>query len=310
MSAPTQNQKSESGMRLDSRLLVLVFAFLALGGAGWRQSRLSRNIAELREANLDLRRASNTRPVSGRSGLEKESEADRSSGRRDAEALGGEDALREVNTLRETVAELRITQASLRQELAEALRAMQEQNARALVLQPFTQFELDPERVTKGPRWSPEQLAGPPDTHQAADLPTAWASQEPDGGVEWLQLEYDQAVELAEVRVHESFNPGAISKVAAVDPGGAEVVIWEGTMEQQEGSVESVFEVPPGVRGSSIRLYLDTTRVPGWNEIDAVEVVGRDASRQWANGAQASSYYGEGLDGLGRIESLGGYRLE
>jgi hypothetical protein len=51
--------------------------------------------------------------------------------------------------------------------------------------------------------------------------------------------------------------------------------------------------VPPGLHGSSIRIYLDTTRVTGWNEIDAVEVVGRDGTRQWATGAQASSFYGQ-----------------
>ena len=33
-------------------------------------------------------------------------------------------------------------------------------------------------------------------------------------------------------------------------------------------------------------------RVAGWNEIDAVELIGRDGSRQWAKGANASSSYG------------------
>ena len=44
--------------------------------------------------------------------------------------------------------------------------------------------------------------------------------------------------------------------------------------------------------GHHIRaLHLDTTRVSGWNEIDAVELIGRDGSRQWATSAKASSSY-------------------
>jgi hypothetical protein len=51
--------------------------------------------------------------------------------------------------------------------------------------------------------------------------------------------------------------------------------------------------VPGGIVAQRVTVYLDTTRVTGWNEIDAVELVSRDGSRQWAKSASASSYYGE-----------------
>jgi hypothetical protein len=38
--------------------------------------------------------------------------------------------------------------------------------------------------------WGPEQATGPPDTHQAGDIQTAWASLTPDQQKEWLLLEY------------------------------------------------------------------------------------------------------------------------
>jgi len=41
-----------------------------------------------------------------------------------------------------------------------------------------------------------------------------------------------------------------------------------------------------------VKVYLDTKRVAGCNEIDAVELVGRDGSRQWTKSASASSSYG------------------
>ena len=45
-------------------------------------------------------------------------------------------------------------------------------------------------------------------------------------------------------------------------------------------------------RVSALRITLDTSRRPGWSEIDAVELVG-PAGRAWASSAGASSSYGQ-----------------
>jgi len=141
--------------------------------------------------------------------------------------------------------------------------------------------------------WSPGQAAGPPDTHQAGDIRTAWAAQSPDGGAEWLKVEYEQPMDIAQVRVRETHNPGAVVAITAMTQNGAEVTLWQGEEPRAEAPVEVEFNVPGGVIASTITVHLDTKKVPGWNEIDAVELVGRDGSRQWAKGAAASSYYGE-----------------
>jgi len=39
-----------------------------------------------------------------------------------------------------------------------------------------------------------------------------------------------------------------------------------------------------------IRIELDTTRTNNWQEIDAVEMVGRDGSRQWAYATPVIQY--------------------
>jgi hypothetical protein len=141
--------------------------------------------------------------------------------------------------------------------------------------------------------WGEEQATGAPDTHQAGDISTAWASRLPDGGEEWLSLDYSNQVFLAEVRVRETYNPGAISKVAAVLPNGQEQIIWEGVTEPGEAPIEKVFPVSGNIYAKGVKVYLDTRRVPGWNEIDAVELVGRDGTRQWASQASASSSYAD-----------------
>lgn len=159
---------------------------------------------------------------------------------------------------------------------------------------------VEPQVDVLGPRaqaarrsWGEEQATGPADTDRAGDFPTAWASRQPDGGEEWLNLEYATQMQLAEVRIRETYNPGAISKVAAVLPNGQEHIIWEGVTEPTEAPVDTVFPVAANVIAKGVKVYLDTRRVPGWNEIDAVELVARDGTRQWAARATASSSYAE-----------------
>jgi hypothetical protein len=142
--------------------------------------------------------------------------------------------------------------------------------------------------------WGPEQMVGPPNTQDAGDYATAWAPKTSRGaGEEWIHLAYDNAVELAQVNVRETYNPGAISKIAAVLPNGQETVLWEGVEPASQAPVNMSFSLPAGVQANQIKVYLDRRRVPGWNEIDAVELVGRDGSRQWATSAMASSSYAE-----------------
>jgi hypothetical protein len=162
--------------------------------------------------------------------------------------------------------------------------------------------EYDPTNPTPEPEpptnaipkrsWGTEQVLGPPDTSTAGDAPTAWASLQPNAGPEWLVLGFDNAVDVAQVRIRETYNAGAISKVTAV-VNGAEVVLWEGTASKAKGIRDFVVPVSGNVRGDSVIVHLDTTRVSSWPEIDAVELVGRDGSRQWATSASASSTYAQ-----------------
>jgi hypothetical protein len=97
------------------------------------------------------------------------------------------------------------------------------------------------------------------------------------------------------IRVMESHNPGAISKVAVIRPDGGEETVWEGNLADSARNelLQSDFKVPRYVQGQKVRVYVDTGRVPGWNEIDAVQLVGKDGTQQWAVGSTASSSYSD-----------------
>ena len=142
--------------------------------------------------------------------------------------------------------------------------------------------------------WGPEQVTGAPDTPSAGDQPTAWASYAPDGGLEWLETSYERAVGVGQLRVLENHCPGAVVRITAILDGGAEVPLWEGEEPRSPAPADQWFAARASVVASKVRVYLDTAKVPGWNEIDAVELIGRDGTRQWAVSATASSTYAQG----------------
>lgn len=126
------------------------------------------------------------------------------------------------------------------------------------------------------PAWSARQATGKPDTNAAGDHPTAWASKEQDAGQEWLELTYDQPVRLVRLRIRETFNPGAVTGVEAKDDRGQWRTIWQG--KDPTAAAPGWLEVAPRERATwrcrAIRIRLDSAAVAGWNEIDAVELIG------------------------------------
>ncbi len=141
--------------------------------------------------------------------------------------------------------------------------------------------------------WSALQMTGDPDTPLAGDLGTAWASKSANMGRVWVELEYTHAVVPDMVRVHETYNAGAIVLVEAKMSGGTYETLWEGAAAAQE--TPRWFEASLRISSEAvrtIRITLDTDAVSGWNEIDAVELVG-GGLRQWARAARASSCYAD-----------------
>jgi len=127
-----------------------------------------------------------------------------------------------------------------------------------------------------GPQdWSATQATGKPNTLIAGDNKTAWASLDADGIPERLQLSYDKPVHLTAVRVHETYNPGAVSKVEAYDVDGKWHTVWEGkdATPAPIGWFKAVID-PPAWSTRLIKITIDNAAVAGWNEIDAVELIG------------------------------------
>jgi len=125
------------------------------------------------------------------------------------------------------------------------------------------------------PDWAAFQATGAPDTDECGDLPTAWASFDPDT-VEWLELSYDLPVTPTEINIYQTHTPDQVSRVELLDENGVYHEVYNAVPIMTD--CPYVLSIP--VKGADyqavgVKITNDQTviSVP-WNEIDAVELVG------------------------------------
>jgi len=130
-------------------------------------------------------------------------------------------------------------------------------------------------------RHAAHQATGARNTLREGDLPTAWATREPDDGDHWLELTYATPVRATQVRVWQTLNPGAVVRIDAVLGDDKTLTLWEGrdTGHGTPRWLDVRFD-RTNVPIRTIRLHLDTMLVAGWNEIDAVALIGEPEQGQ------------------------------
>lgn len=124
--------------------------------------------------------------------------------------------------------------------------------------------------------WSANQATGAPNVEKYADDGAAWTSKTPDGGIEWLDLKYPKPVHATEVRVRESFGSGAVIKIEVYDEQGAAHAVWQGNDPTTDLNYLMVKFPKTTFTTDRVKVTLATNVVSGWNEIDAVQLVGTD----------------------------------
>lgn len=146
-----------------------------------------------------------------------------------------------------------------------------------------------------GRNWSPLQATGSPDSTAGGDQVTAWASRSADGTSEWLELDYATAVVPSRIDVYESCGTGALGRVTVFKADGTEVDAWQGADPTPVNSGSGVSKIPVNVKFETrrIKLYIDSAKVPGWNEVDAVGLVDQAGNTHWAVDARASTTYAD-----------------
>jgi hypothetical protein len=128
------------------------------------------------------------------------------------------------------------------------------------------------------PEWSASQVIGSPDAPGCGDYQFAWASAGSDA-VETLEVIFQNEVYPLEIYIHQSFNPDQVVKVEVLNPTtGAYYTVHQKNPVQVDRPCPYVLEIViKGIdfKTNQIRITVDQSQLGlGWNEIDAVRLVG------------------------------------
>ncbi len=127
------------------------------------------------------------------------------------------------------------------------------------------------------PEWAALQAVGEPDTTRCGDYATAWATAGSDT-VETLVLTYTQAVHVVGINIVQSFNPNQVVRVELVGSFGRAATVYEGEPYQVDQPCPFILAIPverTNARFDRLRITVDQSVLGlGWNEIDAVELIG------------------------------------
>ncbi|HDO19203.1 MAG TPA: hypothetical protein ENG74_00580 [Thermoplasmatales archaeon] len=121
--------------------------------------------------------------------------------------------------------------------------------------------------------WSAEQAIGPPDTFECGDIETAWAPENASDYPEWLALYYETPIHATGVNIHETYTPGFVYRIELIDVNDTTHIIWEGTDDTTCGDMwfNITFPITPYL----VKGVIVHTQISGYEEIDAVQLVGK-----------------------------------
>ena len=125
--------------------------------------------------------------------------------------------------------------------------------------------------------WSASQATGAPDVDSCGDNGYAWASSS-SSGTDSIELKYDIPVSPTEISIYQSFNPSQVIEVDIVDLNGEAWIAWTGEPETVENCPDLMtitLELDEPLYIDRVVIYIDQSVLQtGYNEIDAVELVG------------------------------------
>ncbi len=128
-------------------------------------------------------------------------------------------------------------------------------------------------------QYSAAKATGAPDVPTVGNSPDAWCPAGKDSGTDWLEVTFATPVHATEIRVRQNDAAGAITKIEAIEPDGTLHVWWEGVDPLVAKAARDIawfaVRVPKTpYLVAKAKITLNLAAVPGWKEIDAVQVVG------------------------------------
>jgi len=127
-------------------------------------------------------------------------------------------------------------------------------------------------------KWSAMQAAGAPNISVCGDNGNAWASKSASG-IDTLTVTFAISVIPSQVNIYETFTPGSITSIDLIPADGSAPIPVSNSTDKGTPcpglfSVKISAVIAPI---SGVLIHLDQTKSASWDEIDAVELIGKAA---------------------------------
>jgi len=126
------------------------------------------------------------------------------------------------------------------------------------------------------PDFSAFQATGAPESTDCGDYSNAWASAEATS-VDWLELLYEKPVYPEQINIYQNNLPDQVVKVEVIDPNLNYYTVYTGEPSVTECPYTLTIDITDiDFLVASVKLTIDQSQLDAsWDEIDAVELVGR-----------------------------------
>ncbi len=131
-------------------------------------------------------------------------------------------------------------------------------------------------------QFSAQQVLGKPNVLPIfVESPCAWSPEKAQREtLEYIQVGFDQPMQVQQVAIAENFNAGAVVKVELIDTRGKFHTILENpkpALPDDLGQMNLIRVPLTDYKVQSVKIYLDTRLVESWNHIDAIGISDGDA---------------------------------
>ena len=120
-----------------------------------------------------------------------------------------------------------------------------------------------------------QALGRPNKLPQAESGASAWRPAQEDDNEQWIKVGFAAPAPVRQVAVAENFGAGCIQKIMAYDLQGNEYLLHQNTdsLPKATGKMwRVILKTPTKYAVAALKVIIDTKRVAGWNEIDAIGV--------------------------------------
>lgn len=123
--------------------------------------------------------------------------------------------------------------------------------------------------------WNAQNVLGAPNVYpKHGDIAQAWASREQDARTEFIEVGFANPTRAAALQIVETFNPGAIEAVELVTTSGRHLTLELPDMPATgQSRISTISTACTDEPIAAARVTLNSAKVPGWNEIDAIGLV-------------------------------------